>query len=284
MKPTTETQQDHLTVIVFKDRLSARSFQVSLDWISKMGWGVALLMTLWLLSTLLAVKYYVKSTTLPSTGSQKELSHRPISPVTMPSQNTEAVNAQPAPGASGLFLLFRDLPARVQLRESSSIGIENLQFDYRGNYLTVRFNLRYNLTDGGRQQGHFIILARGAETLMTYPDGVLNLSTDRVLFSPDRGEYYSVGKFREVEATFPAPRKKATFKELQVLVFDEEDQLIRQQVLQLQISGGGGQTLPRPVVPQPQAVEESATSTESGHSAAPATEAQPASGAQKTSQ
>lgn len=215
-----------------------------------MGWGVALLMTLWLLSTLLAVKYYVKSQTLPQAFSQKDSSHHVSNPVANQLSSTAGTQAS----AGGPVLLFRDLPARVQLRESSVIGIEGLQFDYRGSYLSVRFNLRYNLTDGGRQQGHFVILARGPETLMTYPDNILNLSSSQVLFSPDRGEYYSVGKFREVEATFPLTRKKATFKELQVLIFDEDDQLIRQQVLPLITSSAAvssGQTLPRPVIQSP---------------------------------
>lgn len=240
-----------------------------------MGWGVALLMTLWLLSSLLAIKYYVKSTTLSQRTAQKESAHRtaPLAPgASGEPSGSSAVQPQPATAAS--FLLFRDLPSRVQLRESSAIGIEGLQFDFRGSSLFVRFNLRYNLTDGGRQQGHFVILARGPETIMTYPDGVLNLSSDRVLFSPDRGEYYSVGKFREVEATFPAPRKRATFKELQVLIFDEDDQLIRQQIMSVQSgtsgSGSGGQALPRPVIPQQSQPSESTSPSESDASVVPA--------------
>jgi len=251
---TQKPQDKALTVVVFRDRLSARSFQVSLNWLTRLGWSAFVFVLVLSLVTLVALRFYVRSRSLDAEIYQ--LRQNSIAESTRETPRSIPPVATTS-GSAGVAvqdgsLLFRDLSPQIHFRESSRIQVDEVSLRYQGAFLNLRFNLRYTLNDGGRQQGHFLILARGPETLMSYPDGTLNLASDRYLIAPDRGEYFSVGKFREVEASLPAPRKKSTFKEVQVLIFDEENQLIRLHRIAVQNEGSVLRAPPPPAAPSEQ--------------------------------
>jgi hypothetical protein len=118
--------------------------------------------------------------------------------------------------------IFSALPAEVQAAPAGNavtVKIQNLKAQWTSDKkVRIHFDLQYVKTDGGNQQGRIVILARGPETLLAYPDGVLNRTGAGSLISPDQGEYFSVSRFREVKAEFGPMRSTSSLEDLEVLI------------------------------------------------------------------
>jgi hypothetical protein len=97
---------------------------------------------------------------------------------------------------------------------------------WRGKTLRVDFNLQYTHANKGSQQGKILILARGPETLLAYPDSAFAPVGSPSLVLPDHGEYFSVSRFREVNAEFGPLRSTNVIQEVEILLFNKEGKLI----------------------------------------------------------
>jgi hypothetical protein len=120
--------------------------------------------------------------------------------------------------ANAAKLPIRIIPARTSWTNS-------------GHALAVSFDIQYVGTDHGSQQGRIIVLARGPNALLAYPEGVLGPSAGESLISPNLGEYFSVSRFREVKAVFPEARGNGPIHEVEILIVSLEGHLLFDQKL-----------------------------------------------------
>ena len=250
------SEPNQLTFLVFKDGLVSRTFQVSLTWIARFGIALAVSALITVGSAFTALKFYRSARSnsparpnengqpsYPKEGElQKELAELKSANQNLQAQlksgTTVPVAASVVPVAVSAPMiattnpfsnLFSALPqgpsAAVPDRASLPFTLDLAKVTWSGNTLKVGFAIQYIRDDGGNQQGHIIILARGPETLLAYPDGVLNPVGSETLIRPESGEYFSVSRFREVKAEF-TPRTQSQITEVEVLLVDQTKQLL----------------------------------------------------------
>lgn len=261
--PSLGQNPDELTVVVFKDNLSSRTFRVPLRWISRLGTLVGILAVLAALSSLLATKYYrmarrgspsrvaeledelnglrssysalqtkaaedVKKATAAAAASA------PKTALPLP-QPTVTVTAAPPPAAAPVAtarpagmtaILFQDLPGNVVRSQPTAelpVKLSPPKVRWHNGSLQIQSALEYSRSDGGNQQGRIVVLARGPSTLLAYPDSVLNPGSSPVLIAPDHGESFSVSRYREINVDFGPIRATAALQEVEILIFGDPE-------------------------------------------------------------
>lgn len=266
---------DDLTVLVFKDNSTARTYRVPLNWISNLGIIAGTVGGLAVLGVFLTTKFYLAERQalkvanpayvqdleqeIASLRSTKALLQLQLQNGTQvaPQVQTSAVPvaaasaAAPAPTvtvtvtpvasaqtkttqAAAPAFGFSALPAGVQAPPApndSAIAIYDPHVQWHGRTLTVQFFIQYVKEDKGNQQGRIILLARGGDTLLAYPSGVLNSSDSSSLVAPEKGEYFSVSRIREVKADFGPMKSNAALKDVEVFLFGNEGRLLVHQIL-----------------------------------------------------
>ena len=263
--------RNHVTLMVFKDNLAARTFEVPLKWISRVGLILLFLVLLAVGCSILAGRFYwLNLQTDPShvqdleqeisnlRATLREVEKKPaaqilsansagVQPVLLEtsvsnSNSTSAAVATPsshsvqntaaplAVPATPLNFLGFATTVGLCVPEPSTLPftVQALKASWRGSTLKVRFNLQY-VKEEGNQQGRIVVLARGPETLMAYPQGVLNSTGTDFLISPEKGEFFSVSRFREVKADFGPIASK--LNDVEVFLFDKENRVIFYQKL-----------------------------------------------------
>jgi hypothetical protein len=254
---------DKITVLVFKDNFASRTFHIPLSWISRFGILVAALMVLALTSSIAAIKYYrISAKTDPTRVQDLELelgelkSHlkRIESRDPLIASQTASVNkaAPPAPAQTGSgspsqetsktiegssFALFATWPSNLEAQvpdpATLSFTIQPPKTSWSGKTLRVHFALQYTKEDQGSQQGRILVLARGPGHLLSYPDRLFNPSSSETLIHPERGEHFSVSRYREVKAEFGPVPSQSSLQEIEILIFDRENHLLIQQIVSL---------------------------------------------------
>lgn len=288
-----------VTVLVFKDNYAARTFQIPLSWISKFGIFLGILVGLTSTSIFLAVKYYqVALKTDPSRvqdleqelvdlrTSQKNIetkgtdspaapsstSHAPSTPGTPVATESPAnpKTSDSVPAGEGSPLVFSGFPAQAISQAPApstlSFAIQSQKATWIGRNLRVQFALQYTKQDQGNQQGRIVILARGPENLLAYPAGVFNSAGSGSLIDPDKGEFFSVGRFREVKADFGPLRTQQSISLVEVFIFSKDGQILAYE----KILPGVKKGTPAPRSPAP---AESSASSSGNAPAAPPVEA-----------
>src|SRR5262249_21065939 len=134
--------------------------------------------------------------------------------------------------------------------------------------------------------GRIVILARGPSTLLAYPEKVLNSGSEAALIGPERGEYFSVSRYRETRAEFGPIANLESLQEVAILIFGSASEegglqlLIHQRVP----TEAPPSPRPKPVIrpkkaePAPETAEPSAAEPGAG---APESDIQPKSAAPK---
>lgn len=257
-------RKDQLTVLVFKDNLPARSFEVPLRWIQQFGFVLALFSFLTLLAVLYGTYFYQQSkkgdvsrvsflekkiADLEAAPHSVESPPSPQTPLdaTAPTPaeataNLESTSMVPSdlPPSSGVAAgvsestLFNAFPSGIQgLSEGriASVAIQNVQISWSQDILKVRFHIEYSKKDGGSQTGRLMTLARGPTNLLVYPSGALSNPPTSALFSPQKGEYFSVARFRFSKMDFGplTAQQRADITHLQILLFDGQGNLLLSQ-------------------------------------------------------
>ncbi len=110
--------------------------------------------------------------------------------------------------------------------KSISISVRNPRFSWQNTTLQVRFALQYNKGDQGSQQGKIVILARGPETLISYPPGTITAAGDPSLINFKNGEFFSVSRFRETKASLGPVSSKNAIQELEILILTKEGRVL----------------------------------------------------------
>ncbi|MBI3533999.1 MAG: hypothetical protein HY072_00715 [Deltaproteobacteria bacterium] len=109
---------------------------------------------------------------------------------------------------------------------SLNIRLAEPKAKWIGNNLDVQFNIQYIKEDGGNQQGKILILARGPEILLAYPSGALNVKELKSFLNPDKGEFFSVSRFRIGNTKFGLVLQKEYISEVQILIFNKDNELL----------------------------------------------------------
>lgn len=97
--------------------------------------------------------------------------------------------------------------------------------------LKVQFFIQYTREDKGNQQGRIILLARGPQTVVSYPPGVLNGPDNSSLIAPDNGEYFSVSHVREVKTDFGPFKSSKEITSVEVFLVSADQKLLVHQIL-----------------------------------------------------
>jgi hypothetical protein len=272
LKSTLTGGNDELTVMVFKDNSSARTFKVSLAWISRLGLIIGIVAAVAVLGVFLSTRFYLtarqasksgdpayvqaletENATLKSNLKQAQtqvaavpaqtqtpiaqtVNSAPVPTVTVTVTATPAAVAPPvasAPvAAAALGPGFSALPSSITPDfAGSSISIYEPKVKWSGKTLKVQFFIQYNKEDKGNQQGRIILIARGPQTLMAYPTDVFNLTDSPALIIPDKGEYFSVSRIREVKADFGPARTNRDFTSVEVFLLSTDQKLLVHQFL-----------------------------------------------------
>ena len=239
---------DDVTVLVFKDNYASKTFQLPLTWLSRLGFLVGVFLGITLLSAFFAVKYY-RAARLGSPAHFDDLQEkiRGLEAKVLAAQSIKSVAPAPAltpvsqniPIASTLAqapnFLFSALPAGTQPPPDASkirISVNQPKASWEGKKLRVQFDIQYISEDGGNQQGRIIILARGPGSMLAYPTGVINPTDSGTLIAHENGEYFSVSRFRAVNADLGSVANTSALKEAEVLIFAPTgDVLIYKKVL-----------------------------------------------------
>jgi hypothetical protein len=232
MAKTHDSNSDKLNVLVFKDNYSSRSFQIPLTWISRLGLYVFGLALVTAASSFFAIKSHLA---LRSTNPERvrdlehQLSELQAKLSSSPAQAIANAPSIPQPGASAGPITIAGTKHVAQVPQPASslpFTIQQLSTFWRGNALRVRFAIQYTKGDGGNQQGHIVIFARGPNMTLTYPEHVLAKVDSPALIRPEEGEYFSVSRYREVNADFPPVVNRGTLTEAEIMLFDNNNQLL----------------------------------------------------------
>jgi hypothetical protein len=211
-------EQDRLTILVFKDNRTARTFQVPLKWINRIGLIFTLICVFTVGATLLAGKFYYTA----RSGNPAKINdlEREIDELHTQLQTTETKTApQPSPVAANNMTVQVPDPATLPFK------IEQISTNWLGATLKIHFAIQYSKPDGGSQQGRVVIIARGPDGVFVYPSGALNVAPTTITVSPEQGEYFSVSRFREVNAEFRTSTPSA-ITDAEIMLFDEDEKLI----------------------------------------------------------
>ncbi len=239
---STETPE-RITALVFKDNHSARTFQIPLRWVSWLGVWIGLLVIVSAFSLAFGVKSYLAprhsspARPAPQEAPKPDTAPAPEAPVaqaTAPAGMDAPEIAQPAIPSqvtvSNTQYQFTALPKNYNPKAPDKatlpFKLDQLRASWRGSTLEVHFAIQYTRGDGGNQQGRIVILARGPQTLLVYPDDVLSPPGSDSLLRPEQGEYFSVSRFRETNAEFGPINNRGSIREIEILIFNQVGQLL----------------------------------------------------------
>jgi hypothetical protein len=123
--------------------------------------------------------------------------------------------------------LFKALPDQVQATPADvPIILGSPSARWNGKTLAVRFNLQYISKASGGQQGRIVILARGPGMILSHPGQVFQETGKDILIDPNKGEFFSVSRFRDTKADFGPISSRDAISEVEVLVLSTSGQLL----------------------------------------------------------
>ncbi len=242
-----------LTVQVYHENLNPRTFKVPVHWIHRASWFAWGLLTLTLVSTVYAVReYYSERSARPElvTELENEVQNLKIAlekkttlaPPSMPASSggaptdSKATDTKPIPGpgttVEGKDGVWSGLAEQITVPPAGtdpSIHMEDARVEWQGKYAIFTLNVMYRDPGKGSQQGHLVALGRSNDRIFAHPEGVLNTSSGSALFDANRGEYFSVARFRVLKARFGPFESNDQLREIQVFAFDLNNKLIKVQ-------------------------------------------------------
>jgi hypothetical protein len=189
-------------------------------------------------------------------------SERQSSSPTQTAESSASSHPTDSAGAAGTgSILLEGIPAFVPVGSwvdgipepaQIKITLTPATTQLRANRLSVKFALQYSANDGKNQQGRIILLARSPSGILAYPEGALNGMSSPNLIAPERGEFFSVSRYREVATDFDLPPASAgAFKEIEVLLFKTDGKILVHQKIDITTAAPASDRGPRPPRPNP---------------------------------
>jgi hypothetical protein len=227
---------ERLTLVIFKDHLSSRTLTVRLAWLRAFGLALLSVIGLAVISAALFLNAYRKTLVSGSVANamrveelEKETAEAKASYEAIKNHALNNVAGEASlPGAENSFSLLppEALLEKLPAVESLPFRLETIKAQWKGSTLQIRSAIEYSREDGGNQQGHFLILVRGPNTLSIYPDDAFNDAGSTSLVKPSSGEFFSVSRYREIKADFGGYSKHDDVHSIELFIFDLNKRLI----------------------------------------------------------
>lgn len=267
-----------LSILVFRNDLSSRSFRVSIASLFWLSLVLASITFVLIGSITTAFHYYRESThgdiqsyrviqqelsdlrrayealqaqqKPAGDESTKEITPKVVAPTTATTTTatTASADEKNTPSSGSHFLFKRLLPSPTQ---PTTIEPSSPRAYWSGKTLNVRFDLKYVGPENGSQQGRIVILARGPHSLYSYPSRAFQSTGSNFLIDPENGEHFSVSRFRETRASFGPFNSQNDITEVEVYVLNQSHELLVYQVLKVTPKALPPPPAPAPVVAPP---------------------------------
>ena len=231
--------QEKLTVILFKNHLTARTFEVSLRKLERVGISFVVVIFLALFSSLFFVRAGVKMLNSKDGRSiervnelEKQLAEMKSSYEALQGHVSGSTTAGSNLSQSSLrSVLFTSIPTAsirspIPPRDSLPFRLDTLKAHWQGNFLNISTAIEYNRGDEGTQQGNFFIVAQGPQNMYAHPEGAFSEAGSETLIDPESGEYFSVARYREIRARFGPVERRDQIQSVSVYIFDRNKNLI----------------------------------------------------------
>lgn len=230
-----------LTVQIHHENLNPRTFRVPSAWIHRATWMAWALLGLATVSTVYAIReYFAERAARPELVAELENEVQnlkiALEKKSLPTQGSAdpLASDQRPPQAPGVALngkegVWSGLAERITPPSPTAIPtlrLEDARLEWQGKYANFTVNVLYHEPGKGSQQGHLIALGRSNDRIHAHPEGVLNTASGSALFDPNRGEYFSVARFRVLKARMGPFETQDQLKEVQVFAFDLNNKLI----------------------------------------------------------
>lgn len=173
--------------------------------------------------------------------------------VTAPAPCTPTVLTK-APTTGAAVVAFRSFPTSISgevpiiARPSVPLEITSPITQWQGRKLRLQFDIRFTGNEGENQQGRIIVLARGPDVLLGYPSGSVRGVDSPYLFDHEKGEFFSVSRFRQTKVDFPAV--DSTIQTIEILLFgssnDGTQKLLVREILKVPPTRGGARDAAAP--------------------------------------
>lgn len=118
---------------------------------------------------------------------------------------------------------FYPISGQQDLTHTPVIAIENYNYQFDQNSLSISFSLANLSQNGSKQAGYVFTFLKTVNGIMVQPQSALPEEEFQLKFN--RGEYFSFSRFRPVNATFNLNQKVDSFL-VKVLVFSRTGDLI----------------------------------------------------------
>lgn len=236
--------KEKLTLVVFKDHLSSRTLNLSLAWLRRVGLALICVILLALVCAGLFFKAYTRANLSSGSALRDRIQEleRELTDTKSSYQSLKATLSGTSSVAGGYFAAIPASALRGALppRDSLPFRLEAYKAAWKGNTLRFHTALEYVADDGGNQQGHFMLMARGSDKIYGYPENVFAPAGSESLMKPDSGEYFSVSRYREINADFGPVQSRSDIRSVELLIFNTERELIFADRVQIEkISGAG---------------------------------------------
>lgn len=230
---------EKLTVVIFKNQLTSRTFEVSRKNLERIGISFVVVIFLAFFSSLFFIRTGVQmiknkennnSERIPEL--EKQLGELKSSYESLQAHLAGTTkNGGSSPQSSLRSILFTSIPndslrSPVPSRETLPFRLDSMKAHWQGNFLLVSSSIEYTKGDEGSQQGNFFILAQGPQNLYAHPEGAFSDPGSETLLDPESGEYFSVARFREIRARFGPVERKDQIQSLTIYIFDRNKNLI----------------------------------------------------------
>jgi hypothetical protein len=239
-----------LTVQVHHENLNPRTFRIPANWILRATWAAWALLGLATVSSVYAIReYFSERAARPELVAELEsevqnlkiaLERKSLTPQGTVMAGTAKEGTDPLasdqrpPEAPGVALTGKEgvwagLADRIIPPSPNSVPtlrLEDARLEWQGKYANFTVNVLYHEPGKGSQQGHLVALGRSYDRIHAHPEGVLNTASGSALFDPNRGEYFSVARFRVLKARMGPFETQDQLKEVQVFAFDLNNKLI----------------------------------------------------------
>ena len=242
-----------LTLQVHREDLNPRTFKFPIAWMNRFAILAWILLSVSVISGIYSVKeYYSERQARPELVKELEnevqelkiaLEKKATAAPVAATQNIQAPNGakgdshasdEKPPVAPGEVMpkkegVWSGLAENISLPPAGTVPtvkLEDPRVDWQGKYANFTVNVLYRDPGKGSQQGHIVALARANDRIFAHPEGVLNTAGANYLFSPDRGEYFSVARFRVLKTRLGPFESPKQLSEIQVFLFDLNNKLI----------------------------------------------------------
>lgn len=222
-KKATDSQ---LGVLVFHKDAPSRSLRLPKKWLPALGYIFFCCIVIALTTTATSVFYFKKYRDLKKGTPTKALDPKEVvAPVVTAPPQEEATfkNDEPlAPAINAADFAYYGKKAIP----TPKINITAPRVEWNGQNLDVKFQIQYIGNDGLSQNGRIVVFARGNGVLLSYPKNVIPKPGVDSPLTITQGETFSVGRFREVQASVGPIAQRNQLYSLEVFIFDREGTLL----------------------------------------------------------